>query len=142
MIGSATSEGRSQHVAGTSSSIGSSTNSAGFRLDPRGLLPLLTVLLLGEPPLVSTVSGGVQVRSEGGWMESRRTMSNVGAFKVGQSRYHPHRFSAQNPMIYDPLSEHEIHTISLQEINKEGRESRDSLEGEDDIFEVPVQDTV
>ena len=59
MIGWARSLGGTP-VTGMSSSIGSSTNSSAFRLDPRGLLPLVAVLLLEEPPL-----GGVRESKPG-----------------------------------------------------------------------------
>ena len=54
LTGSAISEGGipiSVYVAEISTSIGSYSNSAALRLEPRGLFPLLAVLLLEEPPL-------------------------------------------------------------------------------------------
>ena len=83
LIGSRSSAGRtpiSLPFAQISSSIGSSTNLAAFRLDPRGLPPLVAVLLLEEHLIgyMGDSEPGTDVAEEGmrGWMESLSAMSN------------------------------------------------------------------
>ena len=78
MIGSANSLGGTP-ITRMSLSIGSTTNSSAFPLDPRGLLPLVAVLLLEEPPLegVGESEPRTDAAGEGrrGWMESLRVIS-------------------------------------------------------------------
>ena len=87
MIGSASSVGGtpiSVNVTHISSSIGSSTNSAAFRLDPRSLLPIVADLLMGKLPLqgVEDCEAGTEVAKNGrkGWIKSLNAMSKEGGF--------------------------------------------------------------
>ena len=79
---------------------------------------------------MSTVSEGVPVRRQGGWMESRRTMSNEGAFEAGQSRYHPHcsQYIESNDFMIPSVSMKSSLCLS-KKLTKKGGDLEIALEG-------------